>query len=258
MKLNGNAKAKLNMSIDIVLFILLVAMAGIGFLMKFVVVSGEVRNVLYGNQIDLEFWGLSRHEWGSIHLIISIVFITMLILHTIFHWKFIVTIFQCMFPQKFIRYSITGILCLFGLITLVSPFFLEPEKVPFEPKFRNKTHQVSLPENIRQENRDNEDLNTRQYTESVKKDTPSEVEQKSIVIADENHHHSEYSEFEVYGYQTLQEAAERYNVPAEIIARDLNIPENLIGEKLGHLRKQYSFTMTDVRKSISDYKNQKL
>jgi hypothetical protein len=34
----------------------------------------------------------------------------------------------------------------------------------------------------------------------------------------------------------------------------LNIPENMTGQKLGRLKRQYPFTMTDVRKSISDYK----
>jgi len=41
MKLTGNGKPKLNLIIDIVLFLLLTVMAGIGFLMKYVVVSGE-------------------------------------------------------------------------------------------------------------------------------------------------------------------------------------------------------------------------
>jgi hypothetical protein len=105
MKLTGNTKTKLTISIDIVLFILLVSTVGIGFLMKFVLVPGQVRNEIYGNNVNLEFLGLTRHEWGSIHLIISIIFLSLLILHIIFHWKLIVSFFKCMFPadEKLVR-----------------------------------------------------------------------------------------------------------------------------------------------------------
>jgi hypothetical protein len=242
------------MSIDIVLFILLVSIAGIGFLMKFVLVPGEVRNEIYGNNVDLEFFGLTRHEWGSIHLIISIIFLAFLVLHTIFHWKLIVSIFKCMFPARFVRYGITGIICLISLLTLISPFFVKPEIVPFEPKYRNRTHSTPSTDNNRPETTDKEIITAQPFAASVEADSASNIPQKSDLITHEGHHNSEYSEFEVYGYQTLQYVADRYKVPAAIIARDLNIPENLTGEKLVWLRKRYSFTMTDVRKSISDYK----
>jgi Domain of unknown function (DUF4405) len=139
MKLIGNTKSKLNMSIDILLFVLLVTMAGIGFLMKFVVVPGEVRNEIYGNNVDLEFFGLTRHEWGYIHLIIGIIFLALLVLHIIFHWKLIVSIFKCLFPARVIRYSVIVIICLIALLTLVSPFILKPETVPFEPKHMHRS-----------------------------------------------------------------------------------------------------------------------
>jgi len=254
MRLKGNAKTKLNISIDIVLFILLVSMAGIGFLMKFVLIRGEVRNEIYGNNVDLEFLGLTRHEWGSIHLIISIIFLTLLILHIIFHWKCIVSIFKCMFPVRFVRYGITVIICLIGPLILISPFFLEPEIVPFEPKYRNSTHNTPSTDNNRPETTDKEIITAQPFAGSEEADSASDIPQESDLVTHEGYHNSEYSEFEVYGYQTLQHVADRYNVPAAIIARYLNIPENLTGEKLGWLRKQYSFTMIDVRKSISNYK----
>jgi hypothetical protein len=233
MKLSGNTKSKLNISIDILLFVLLVTMAGIGFLMKFVVVPGEVRNEIYGNNVDLEFFGRTRHEWGHIHLIIGIIFLALLVLHIILHWRLIVSLFRCLFPARFVRYGVVGIICIIAIIALVSPFILKPEIVPFEPKNRNRSDYHSQ--------------------EAV---SASDIPQGSDLLNHKDHQNSEYSEFEVYGYQTLQDVADRYDVPAAVIASDLGIPEDLAGEKLGHLRKQYSFTMTDVRKSISDYKNQ--
>jgi hypothetical protein len=144
MKLTGNTKSKLNISIDILLFVLLVTMAGIGFLMKFVLVPGEFRNEIYGNNVNLEFFGLTRHEWGFIHLILGIIFLVLLVLHIILHWKLIVSLLKCLFPARVVRYSVIGIICFIALLTLVSPFILKPEKVPFEPKHRNRSDYHSI------------------------------------------------------------------------------------------------------------------
>lgn len=282
MKLRGITKSKINLSIDIVLFILLVAMAGIGFLMKYVTVSGEVRNVIYGNNLDLEFLGLTRHQWGSIHLTISIIFLVMLVLHIILHWKLIISIYNRMFPSQYLRYGIAGFICLFGLVFLVSPFFLEPEKVPFEPKYRgridyapapdnklpestenrvefepryrNRIKDVPLYDNKVQDDPDNEPLSSQETVEQGRRDFPPDDRNISASGSHEDHHNAEYDEYEVFGYHTIKYIAERYGVPVSVISRDLNIPENLSNERLAWLRRQYGFTMTDVRKSIYDYK----
>jgi hypothetical protein len=254
MKLTVINKSKLNLSIDILMFLLLVVMAGIGFLMKYVVVSGEVRNEIYGNHTDLEFFGLTRHQWGSIHLIISIIFLAMLVLHIIFHWKLIVGIYRSMFSSRILKYGIAGFLILFGLIILIAPFLLKPELVPFEPKYRNKAYFVPAEKEL---NTQDKELLTIEVPEPVKAGSPANIQKKSTIQADPEHHDPEYDEYEVYGYHTLQFIAEKYNVPASVISRDLNIPENLSGERLSVLRKHYGFTMTDVRKSIATYKKNK-
>jgi hypothetical protein len=254
MKLTGNSKSKLNLSIDIVMFILLLAMAGIGFLMKYVVVSGERRNELYGNHVDLEFLGLTRHQWGSIHLIISVTFIVLIALHIILHWKCIVSIYKGMFPSLFLRYFIAVFLFLFTVLTLISPFILEPERVPFEPLYRNRrfipSSENRLP--VTPEEQANNEVQPARAEEILSdSDNPKN---KDAGMA-EGHHYSEYDEYEVYGSNTLQYVADRYNVPSSVICSAIGVPEDRAGERLGQLRRRYSFTMTDVRKSISDYKN---
>jgi len=37
----------------------------------------------------LEFWGLSRHEWGTVHFWVSMIFVTAILLHLLLHWKWI-------------------------------------------------------------------------------------------------------------------------------------------------------------------------
>lgn len=56
-------KTKINLAIDAVMFIVLMAMAGLGFMIKYVLVPGYKRNILYERDLELYFLGLTRHEW---------------------------------------------------------------------------------------------------------------------------------------------------------------------------------------------------
>lgn len=246
MKLCSNIKSSLNLSIDIIMFLLLVPLAGIGFLMKYVLISGQERNIIYGTKVDLEFFGLNRHQWGTIHLVISILFLFLLLFHIVLHWRMIVSFSQKMVQSNAIRIGLATFLTLFALIILFFPFFITPEQVPVKLNHRNRT--INIHESLQKE-----------YEMMNPEDFPVQQTDitKSEITTNHKKNHSEnkkYIEFEVYGYQTLDFVAKKYNVSASQIARDLDIPENLSGERFSKLRKSYSFTMTDVRKSIADYK----
>ncbi len=261
MKLSGSFRSKLNLSIDIIMFILLLAMAGIGFLIKYVVVSGEVRNVKYGPYVDLEFLGLTRHQWGSIHLIVSIIFLVLLVLHIVFHWRCILSIYKCLFPSPITRSFIAVALVFLTLFALISPFILKPDTVPYEPGYRNRNFYFpETSQNIATDETEQEPFsNTSQnvITDDVK--PPEDPESTSTVSSSEEitHHGPEYDQYEVYGYNTLNEIAERYSISAGAISSKLGIPSNLSGERLSWLRKRYPFTMSDVRKIIDELTTQK-
>jgi hypothetical protein len=252
MKIYSENKSKLNLSIDIIMLMLLIPVAGIGFLMKYVLVSGVERNIIYGNNVDLEFLGLTRHQWGTIHLTLSIIFLVLLILHIILRWKIIICLFSRLIPAVSIR--IVLFLVLFCLIILISPFFIVPEKVPFQPQNRNRSSNSPSLTNHKPEEAKNITLPVQKSGEPDKTVIGTEDQESQDVITEPDHHDSDYKEYEVYGYQTLRSLSDKYNIPASYLANSLKIPENLTEQKLGFLRKQYSFTMTDVRKSISDYK----
>lgn len=65
-------KGKINFIIDVIMFILMALLAGIGLLIKYILLSGENRWIKYGRNVDLSFWGLDRHEWGTIHLWVAV------------------------------------------------------------------------------------------------------------------------------------------------------------------------------------------
>jgi hypothetical protein len=254
MKISGKNKSQLNLSIDIIMFLLLIPVAGIGFLMKYVLVPGIERNLIYGGNVDLEFIGLTRHQWGSIHLTLSIIFLILLLLHFILHWRVIVSVFNQMIPSISIRLGVTMFLALFSLIILFSPFFVEPEKTSSEIKHRNRINNSPSSSDINSEAEKNVVFTAQQSAETGKPIIAGEIQDSLNLINGSGHQDSEYKEYEVYGYQTLQSVSEKYNVPAGYLAHSLKIPENLTRQKLGLLKRQYSFSMSDVRKSISDYK----
>jgi len=216
-------KSKLNLSLDIIMLLLIMAIAGIGFLMKYVLIPGFQKNVLYGKHVDLVLWGLPRHQWGTIHLVLSIAFLVLLILHFLLHWNMIVCIFKRMITHKSLRIAFAGMLTVIIILFISFPLFVEPEIIDKIPMHKNR--------NSRNNNSDSAFNNTSELSTSA--DTKV---------------------YDVNGSQTLQFVADKYNVPVSTITADLKIPVTLAGEKLGRLRKSYLFTMDDVRNSISNYK----
>jgi hypothetical protein len=72
-----------NFFIDLIAFIGFVLLTSTGILMRYVLSPGSGRWKV--------IWGLDRHEWGSIHFWISIIFLSILTIHLILHWRWIMT-----------------------------------------------------------------------------------------------------------------------------------------------------------------------
>lgn len=249
--------SKLNLSIDIVLLLLLMPMAGIGFLIKYVLVPGIQRNERYGSDVELEFWGLTRHQWGSIHLIISIIFLVLLLLHIVLHWKMIVGIFKRMIPHKVSRALSAILIACVSFLCIAFPLFVKPEIVSREPLHLNREikhkDRVDMPrggkrggshkersKKIEKEATVLSPLDPNKPKQTLSNSRKSKRALPETILADHD----------INGSQTLQFVANKYGIPAEKLATDLNIPSSRAGEKLGRLRKKYAFTMNDVRESI--------
>ncbi|MGE4587225.1 MAG: DUF4405 domain-containing protein [Mangrovibacterium sp.] len=120
------------------MLLLLTPLAGIGFLIKYILIPGIQRNERYGGDVELEFWGLTRHQWGSVHLIISIIFLVLLLVHILLHWKMIVRIFGRMVPNKTLRAIAATLITGAGFLLLAFPLFVKPEIVTKESLHRNR------------------------------------------------------------------------------------------------------------------------
>ncbi len=231
MKLCGNQKVKLNIIIDIILFLLLGLIAGIGFLLKYVLIHGSERNIIYGNDIDLLFLGMDRHEWGYVHFVLSIAFIGFLVLHIIFHWNMIICMLQRLFVLKKIRYLVVSFFIVIFVLFFVFPFIVRPDIVQKDAYFRNFKHQSNQ--------KMSEETDEVQYNDKKH----------------HQHHDDDFHQYEINGQMTLQSVADAYDVSLDLLTNEVNIPVSEKDIKLGKLKKNYGFTMTDIARAIDKIKN---
>lgn len=247
-------RSRLNMIIDLMMFPLLTAMAGIGFLIKYVLVPGFERNARYGSDVELYFWGMDRHQWGTIHLVISIAFLVLLILHIVFHWKMIVTIIGCMFPLKMWR---NGLAVVFGVVSLgliVFPLLVDPEIEPALANHRfHDAEQGSGSEIVDLGRGKQLQADVR---EAVHENTGVPVE--TIGKAEGTHgkgrgrHQEDHLGYdtEIYGFLSMDDIAEKYDLEVSSLAGYLGVPLSESSERVGRLRRWYDFEMNDIRNYV--------
>lgn len=120
-------KSKLNLIIDALMLLCIAAIAGIGLLIKYVLVPGFKRWEIYNQNVDLSYWGMDRHEWGSIHFIIALTFLVLLIIHIVLHWPVIINIYCELIPNSFVRRVIAVIIICLVILLVIFPLFVEPE-----------------------------------------------------------------------------------------------------------------------------------
>ena len=75
-------KNTLKYLIDVTIFIDMCSITVIGLLLGFIIPKGKLA--------DKYFLGLLRHEWGDIHLYLSLFLLVLLFFHVWFNWAWIV------------------------------------------------------------------------------------------------------------------------------------------------------------------------
>ena len=114
------SKAQLNLVIDALLCLGMGAIVGIGFLIKYVLVPGLERWEIYGRNVELLFWGMDRHQWGTVHYGIGCGVLGLLVLHVVLHWGMIVRIFSRLLPSRVLR-PIAAVLVMALFAFAISP-----------------------------------------------------------------------------------------------------------------------------------------
>lgn len=236
--MSAKNRNKLNFYIDIVMFIVMGALIGIGILIKFVLIPGQERWLVYGDNMVLTFWGLDRHQWGTIHLILGGTLFVLLILHIIFHWKTIKCFFRRYIATLAERSVVAAVAVVLFVLLAIFPVFVTPEKEPLdrgEGRRMLENMDVELSDSIR-----------------IKLKKPKKLESGDLEMEIERRQPK--SEIDIRGSMTLEEVVKTYGIPLSRLKKELDLPEDVAAsERLGRLKKRYNFTMGDVKTVVMEH-----
>lgn len=120
-------KPILNFTINATMTLCMSAIIGIGFLIKYTLVSGQERWEIYGRNVELYLLGMDRHQWGMLHLILAFVLLVLLLAHIILHWKVITNVYRKIIKEPISKKIIAIVFVILCTLLIVFPFFVEPD-----------------------------------------------------------------------------------------------------------------------------------
>ncbi len=120
-------KPKLRFVVQALMFLCLMALAGIGLLMEFVLIPGRKTIAKYGRNVNLTFLGLDRHDWGEVHLYFALIFLALLAIHLALHWKKIVGLYEKTIPDHKRRNVIAAAFLLLSVLLIYFAFIVNPD-----------------------------------------------------------------------------------------------------------------------------------
>jgi hypothetical protein len=200
--------------IDTLLFICIFGITFIGILMAFFLPKGPS-----ALESDKYFLGLHRHQWGDIHLYISLAFVFLVIIHLTLSWTWIKGKAKTLFNKGW-RILLT--------LTVISAFLVLMLFWAFTPK------------------------NSQKYAEyGVRSGKASERPLALEELMDRDR-----GVVTITGKLTLEEVGHLTGVPPGDLVDSLGLPSKTPhDETLGQLRKKYGFDMIEFREVLTDLMN---
>lgn len=114
-------KTEVNLTVDAIMFLSMMFLAGTGFLRRFVL-PGGIGAGYGGWGRASSFLGMDRHTWNDIHLWLGYTVLGLLAIHIVLHYKQIKAIYRGMFKNDFLRLIIAVLFLLISLAALFFPF----------------------------------------------------------------------------------------------------------------------------------------
>jgi len=233
-------KAKLNFIINAIMFLCMSAIVGIGFLIKYNLISGQERWMIYGRPVELYWLGLDRHQWGYIHLLLAFALLFFLAVHLVLHSTLIKSVYKKIIALKAIRKTFVMAFASISILLIFSPFVI---KADVYEKNDHEKHEA-FKTNQHQFNSSKQNSNHRENLFLDKAERMSEAKVD---------HHDKQT-IDIKGYMTLEMISEKYNVPCRLIKQKLGISgKDIDQEKLGRLKKKYDFKVSKIKEIIAEY-----
>jgi hypothetical protein len=206
--------------LDALLFLSVVGIALIGLLMGLVIPKGPT-----APESTKYFLGLHRHQWSNIHFYLSIAFVVFVTIHILLSWKWIKSKSQKIFKERWktalISMAIASVLIIFLFWALY-------------PRVPGAYEDYGVRASVRSGQQAKSDEKVTRAEEKIL------YEDGSVYIV-------------ITGQTTLKQAEKATGISAETIAAELKIPSSVsLDDTFGRLRKQYGFSLLEVRDVISD------
>ncbi len=111
--------------VDTLLFISITGIAFIGILMAFFLAEGPTSQA---RESEKYFLSLHRHQWGDIHLYLSLAFTALVVIHLILEWSWIKGETRQLFKKAWVPILVFMTLMIFG--KLMHKNFIAKAKTP--------------------------------------------------------------------------------------------------------------------------------
>lgn len=235
----------INFLVDALGFALFTFLIGTGFLLRYALPpgSGGEAGSHGGERVVKVLWGLTRHEWGSIHFWISVGLMAAMALHLILHWRWIVAMVQGRTASGSGMRIAFGILGAAGIIFLAAlPPLSDVQKLTFnELRDMRKAETASA----------NPAAPPHQADPTHQQTISNKTQQH---IADSQSIDTEVDVFtEIDGSATIVSIHQKYDVPVDYLIRKLGVIATDAEIQLGQLGKTNGFTMAQVQEFVRQY-----
>lgn len=221
-------RPSMNLLVDLTAFVVFVFLTSTGILMHYLLPPGT------GHSSGI--WGLSRHDWGSLHFWGSVTFLALLGVHLLLHWRWIVAMLQGRKSEvkgRGLRVA-AGVVGLLALVALAAAPLLSPVQ--------------SLPGGERGGG----------AGEHIKGQGSGAGKSGLAVAGQKAHETGPAGEETIRGVMTLREVERETGVPTSYLIDRLGLPASVsLDEKLGPLHFEHGFEMEDVRQAVAEYPRNK-
>lgn len=229
-----------NILIDFVSLLIMLVLAATGLVMRFTLPPGTGGR---GGGLRSTLWGWSRHDWGNLHAWLSVAIGALLVIHLALHWNWICCVSEKLLRREARTARMTGgrMGKLVGMSASVAIAVVLIGFVWFASTQVGNTRTggpVAL---------------ARVHIESPDATSASGTPPTQSHAARQRSCSGEHEEKPqaIRGSMTLLDVAATTGVSVELVRANLKLPDSVpLNEKLGRLRRQYGFEISQVRQIV--------
>lgn len=131
----GPVRPRWNIIVDVTAVVIFIFLTATGLVLRYRLPpgSGRLEGGMGAHSLERPvtvLWGMARHQWGDVHFWLSVVFLGVLAMHLILHWRWFIGLVRKQ-PSGFSgERALLGLAGLAGVLILsASPFMAQKETV---------------------------------------------------------------------------------------------------------------------------------